>query len=323
MPFLRNVLRGKGVSDQRMAEVAEHYLHFGGISPINEQNRDLIARLSTALAAAKIDLPVYWGNRNWRPSIVDALRQIQQAGHQSALPIFTNMFSSYSGCRQYRENIAQALQELAGPVPSVAPRLRFGFNHPRFVAAQVGLVSEALQLLPEWQRSEARLLFTAHSIPQSMAQNCKYVEQLREAARLVAAHLGNLPWELVYQSRSGPPQQPWLEPDIGDRVRELASEGVTAILVSPLGFITDHMEVMYDLDTEVQRLAVDLGVRYQRAPAVGAHPEFISMLVDLVAERLDDNLERRRVGNLPALHDVCPDDCCLYPRAVTAPSAGN
>jgi ferrochelatase len=298
-----------------MLEVAEHYYHFGGISPINAQNRDIILRLDQALQAADIRLPIFWGNRNWNPTITEALQQIQAAGHKAVLPIFTNMFSSYSGCRQYRENIAQALQNLEGPVPTVLPRLRFGFNHPRFIASQVDLVRQAWQKIPEPNRSEARLLFCAHSIPISMSDNCNYVLQLSEAASLIAAELQIKNWELVYQSRSGPPQQPWLEPDVGDRIRQLSEDGVAAVVLVPLGFVSDHLEVLYDLDTEARDICNELNVAYQRAPAVGVHSQFIMMLVDLIGERLTGNVQRSCIGRLPPLHDVCPENCCLYPRS--------
>ncbi len=325
IPFLENVLRGKPVPRERMLEVADHYLHFGGVSPINAQNRDIIARLDQALKAAGHDLPIYWGNRNWKPSIVDALREIHQAGYRLALPIFTNMFSSYSGCRQYRENILGALQDLGDAAPATAPRLRFGFNHPRFIAAQADFLSQAMRNIASHQRAATRLLFTAHSIPLTMSENCNYVAQLMEAGRLIVTELdsdefGSLEWELVYQSRSGPPQQPWLEPDICDRIRELASEGVEAVVVVPLGFVSDHMEVLFDLDTEAKDLCGKLGVIYQRAPAVGVHPEFITMLVELIEERLSDSSHRAHIGHLPALHDVCPENCCLYPRPARPPA---
>ncbi|MFO0944270.1 MAG: ferrochelatase [Pirellulales bacterium] len=313
IPFLENVLRGKPVPRERMMEVVEHYQHFGGVSPINAQNRDIIARLQAALNAAGLNLPIIWGNRNWKPYITDALREMQARGLQCALPVFTNIFSSYSGCRQYRENILAASQEVGDGAPQTSPRLRFGFNHPKFIAAQCDLIQTAIEAVPFESRGNLQLLFTAHSIPLSMSDNCNYVVQLKESARLIAEQLGNPSWELVYQSRSGPPTQPWLEPDIGDRIRELAASGTKAIVVAPLGFVSDHMEVLFDLDTEAHDICKELGVVYSRAAAAGTHPEFIAMLVDLILERLS-NSSPTAIGNLPALHNVCPDTCCLYPR---------
>ncbi|MBX3420511.1 MAG: ferrochelatase [Pirellulaceae bacterium] len=332
IPFLENVLRGKPVPRERLLEVAEHYLHFGGVSPINAQNRDLIARLQQELQAAGIDLPIYWGNRNWSPYLVDALREIQHAGHRLPLPIFTNMFSSYSGCRQYRENIAAAQSQLGPDAPRTAPRLRFGFNHPRFIAAQAQLVQSAIEKLPQHLRADAKLLYTAHSIPISMSDHCQYVRQLSESAELIARQVVHpdrqgAQWELVYQSRSGPPQQPWLEPDIGDRLGDLAQQGVKAVIVVPLGFVTDHLEVLYDLDLEAQQACQKLGVAYSRAPAVGTHPEFVRMIVDLIIERLQPSTPRACVGNLSPVTDECAANCCLYPRggpieSLSRPSGG-
>lgn len=313
IPFLENVLRGKPVPRERLLEVADHYQHFGGVSPINAQNRDIIARLEVALDNAAIRLPIIWGNRNWKPYLVDAFREMQQRGLKCALPIFTNMFSSYSGCRQYRENIAAALQQLGASAPTTAPRLRFGFNHPRFIKAQTELIRQAFQDVPRDQVQQSRLLFTAHSIPYAMSDNCSYVAQLNETAQLVAHRLGNPTWELVYQSRSGPPQQPWLEPDIGDRIQQLASSGIKAVVVAPVGFISDHIEVLFDLDTEAQSICQQSGISYVRANAAGTHPEFIAMLVDLIQERLS-NAPPSAVGNLPPVNDVCAENCCLYPR---------
>lgn len=316
MPFLENVLRGKNVPRERMLEVAEHYYHFQGISPINEQNRRLIAALEEELKRRKIDLPVYWGNRNWHPLLSDTLRAMMAAGHRRALAFFTSIFSSYSGCRQYRENIAAAQQEVGPGAPEVQ-KVRMGFNHPEYLAAQTDLLRTALAKFSAPSTSEpldVPVLFSAHSIPMVMAGNCRYVEQLTEAARLIAGQVGVQTWELVYQSRSGPPGQPWLEPDVGQRVRELAEAGVKQVCVVPLGFISDHMEVLYDLDTEVADLCKELGVELVRVPTVGVHPAFIRMIADLIEERLLNRPERPYVGTYGPSHDVCPLDCCLYPR---------
>ncbi len=319
LPFLENVLRGKNVPRERMLEVAEHYKHFGGVSPINQQNRDLIAALRTELDRAGIELPIYWGNRNWHPLFSDTLRAMRDAGRQRALAFFTSMFSCYSGCRQYRENIAAAQDEVGEGAPRVE-KLRLGFNHPSFISAQADLLRQALDRLPVAQRAEAKLLFTAHSIPLSMAEHSRYEVQLRESARLVAAAVGREDWELVYQSRSGPPQQAWLEPDICDRIEQLAEAGVTAVTLVPLGFVSDHMEVMYDLDTEAKQTCERLGVAFSRAAAVGTHPDFVRMIRELIEERLHAATLRPALGSLGPSHDVCPPDCCLFPRP-TRPTA--
>lgn len=320
MPFLENVLRGKPVPKERMLEVAEHYKHFGGVSPINAQNRELIDALRVELDANGIDLPIYWGNRNWHPLLPDALTEMREAGHKRAIAFFTSMFSCYSGCRQYRENIATA-QEQVDESPAVQ-KVRKGFNHPLFIEAQVELVAEAIEKLPEERRAECKVLFTAHSIPMSMADNSRYVIQLTEASRLVAAELGHENWELVYQSRSGPPQQPWLEPDICDRIEVLVQEGEKDFVVVPIGFVSDHMEVMFDLDTEAKELCEKLNVGFVRAASVGTRPKFVQMIRELIEERIDDKTERPALGELGPSHDVCPQDCCLYPRPQRPAGAG-
>lgn len=320
IPFLENVLRGKPVPRERMLEVAEHYQHFGGISPINQQNRDMISRLQSALQDVGLDLPIIWGNRNWTPYITDALQEIESRGLKHALPIFTNMFSCYSGCRQYRENIAAAIEQVGCDSSVTAPRLRFGFNHPLYIDAQVALISQAMEAAGDLSGKQFKILFTAHSIPMSMADNSNYVKQLSDAAGLITGRLNVSAWELVYQSRSGPPSQPWLEPDIGDRLRELAGQGLQVAIVVPLGFVSDHMEVLFDLDTEAKAICEELGVVYSRAAAVGTRPEFIQMLVALIRERLEGTTPEA-LGSLGPLHNVCPQNCCLYPRP-TAAAAG-
>ena len=313
LPFLENVLRGKNVPRERMMEVAEHYQHFGGVSPINAQNRALIAALRTELDANGIHLPIYWGNRNWHPMIPDALRQMQADGKRRAVAFFTSMFSCYSGCRQYRENIQVAQQEVGEGAPAVQ-KVRKGFNHPLFIEAQADLVRGALEQVDAPKRSAVKLLFTAHSIPMSMADNSNYVKQLKEAARLVATAVGTENWELVFQSRSGPPQQPWLEPDVCDRIEQLAAEGIANVAIIPLGFVSDHMEVLFDLDTEAKDICEKLGIGMVRVPSVGTHPLFVKMICELLRERIEDWPNRAAIGDLPASHDVCPIDCCLYPQ---------
>ena len=321
IPFLENVLRGKNVPRERMLEVAEHYKHFGGVSPINAQNRDLIAALRRELDRAGIDLPIYWGNRNWNPLIDEALSDMRSAGCRRAIAFFTSMFSCYSGCRQYRENIAAAQQAVGDGAPSVE-LVRKGFNHPRFIAAQADLTRQALEPIDAAKRGQAKLLFTAHSIPMSMADNSRYVLQLSEASRLVAQAVGHENWELVYQSRSGPPQQPWLEPDICERIEALAGAGTTDFVVVPIGFVSDHMEVLFDLDTEAKETCERLGVGFSRAASAGTHPEFVGMIRELIEERILNLPERPFVGELGPSHDVCPVDCCLYPRPQRPAASG-
>jgi ferrochelatase len=311
MPFLENVLRGRNVPRERMLEVAEHYRHFGGKSPINDQNRALLAAVEKEFAAAGIKLPVYWGNRNWHPLLPDTLRQMKRQGVKRALAFFTSAFSSYSGCRQYRENIAAAQAEVGEAAPQVE-KLRVFFNHPGFIEPMVKKTTAAFAQIPAERRGQAQLLFTAHSIPQSMAATSQYEAQLLEASRLVAAGVGRSDWRLVYQSRSGPPSQPWLEPDVGVALQEIAQAGGKDVVVVPIGFISDHMEVLFDLDEEAQNRAKQLGLNMVRAATVGTHPRFVRMIVELVQERLSENPERLALGRLGPSHDVCPEDCCAY-----------
>ncbi|QDU93357.1 ferrochelatase [Lignipirellula cremea] len=316
MPFLENVLRGRNVPRERMLEVAEHYQHFGGVSPINAQNRALIAALVAELNTHGPHLPVYWGNRNWHPLLPDVLRQMGEDGVKRALAFFTSSFSSYSGCRQYRENIAAA-QEEVGPLAPTVDKLRVFFNHPGFIEAMGDRVRTALSQLPSGGR-DAQVFFTAHSIPMSMSDNCAYVAQLQEACRLTAAAAGADPdsWRLTYQSRSGPPTQPWLEPDINDALRAAQKSGLREVVIAPIGFISDHMEVMFDLDTEAKETCEEIGVAMVRAGTVGVHPRFVSMIRELIVERTSGSSDRAAIGQLPASHDVCPLDCCRYERPV-------
>jgi ferrochelatase len=318
LPFLENVLRGKNVPHERMLEVAEHYRHFGGISPINEQNRQLIDAVREELDQCGIKLPIYWGNRNWHPLLPETLQRMRDDGSQKAIAFFTSMFSCYSGCRQYRENIGDA-QQVVGPDAPHVDKVRKGFNHPLFIAAQADLLRQALATLAAERRTAARVLFTAHSIPKSMSDNSRYVAQLNEACRLVAEEVGQVTWELVYQSRSGPPQQPWLEPDICERIEQLAEEQVRDVIIVPIGFISDHMEVLFDLDTEAAQTCERLGMGCIRVPSVGIHPLFVRMVRELLEERILGRPERPALGMLGPSHDVCPVDCCLYPRPQRPP----
>jgi ferrochelatase len=294
-----------------MMEVAEHYYHFGGKSPINDQNRALIAALRNLLDREGPHLPVYWGNRNWHPLLVETLRQMRDDGVKSALGFFTSAYSSYSGCRQYRENIAAAQKEIGAGAPEVH-KLRAFYNHPGFIEPVFDRVREALAIFSD--PSRVPIAFTAHSIPQSMAQSSDYVSQLQQACRLVAGALKHDNWKLVYQSRSGPPSQPWLEPDILDHLRSLQAEGVDEVVVAPIGFISDHLEVLYDLDTEAAQLASQLGMKMARAATVGTDARFVSMIRDLILERISPNVLRVALGTDGPSHDICTADCCPPPK---------
>jgi protoporphyrin/coproporphyrin ferrochelatase len=312
MPFLENVLRGKPVPRERMLEVAEHYQHFGGVSPLNEQNRRLIAALHCELEQHGHQLRIYWGNRNWHPMLTDTLQQMADDGIKRALAFFTSAYSSYSGCRQYREDIARA-QEIVGHDAPQIDKLRMYFNHPGFVEPMIDAVRGRLNEISAERRATAPVLFTAHSIPLAMAENCRYVTQLQETCRLIAEAVGHTKWELVYQSRSGSPHQPWLELDVCDRIEQLSNyEQITDLVILPVGFISDHLEVLFDIDVEARELCDKLGITMHRAATVGTHPRFIEMIRLLIEERLTDSPERLALGSLGSSHDVCPPDCCLY-----------
>ena len=318
MPFLRHVVRGKPVPEERLRQVAEHYYHFDGKSPINDQVRALVRALEDELAANGPGLPVYWGNRHWHPFLKETLARMRDDGVRRALAFFTSAYSSYSGCRQYREDLERAREEVGPGAPEV-DKLRAFFNHPGFIEPMVENVEAALDRFPAIFRDTVKLVFTAHSIPVEMAATSRYVEQVTEASRLVAERIG-LSWTLVYQSRSGPPSQPWLEPDICDYFHEVARERTAQnLVVVPIGFLSDHMEVIYDLDIQAQETAQELGLKMVRAPTVGVHPRFIRMIRELILERLDQDAPRHVLGDLPIGHDACPPDCCPCP--VPAPGS--
>ena len=305
IPFLENVLRGRKVPRERMLQVARHYEMFGGVSPINQQNRNLIVALKQELETHGPNLPIYWGNRNWHPLLVDTVRQMTTDGIKHALAFVTSAYSSYSSCRQYRQNIADA-QAQTGPAAPQIDKIRAFYNHPRFIEANVDHIRMALCRLGD---EAPQLVFTAHSIPESMAATCDYAAQLDEAGELIAETLGIDRWRLVYQSRSGSPSQPWLGPDIVDHLRQLNSEGVKNIVVAPIGFVSDHMEIVYDLDYEAQNVANELGMKMVRAATAGTYPSFIKMIRELVLERMHDE-PPRFLGTRGPAHDVCPADCC-------------
>jgi len=319
IPFLRNVTRGRGIPEERLEEVAHHYRAFGGVSPINDQNRELKAALEAELAKRGIDLPVLWGNRNWSPYLRDALTEAHERGFTKLLAIGTSAYSSYSSCRQYREDYAMALDETGLEGVIQIDKVRQFFDHPGFVepfieGVRQGLADAAAQgIRPE----DTHVLFATHSIPTADAersgpQGNAYQAQHTAVAEVIMLDHAGIGWDLVYQSRSGPPTQPWLEPDINDRIGELAASGTKAVVIVPLGFISDHMEVKWDLDTEALETAQELGVFAVRVPTPGVHAAFVSGLVDLVLERRDGipTADRPALTELGPWYDVCRPGCC-------------
>jgi ferrochelatase len=314
MPFLRNVVRGRGVPDARLAKVAEHYRHFGGVSPINAQCRELLAALRVDLDTAGMQLPLYWGNRNWHPYLSDAVATMRDDGVRRALAFVTSPFGSYSSCRHYLEDISAA-RASAGPGAPLVEKIRHYHDDPGYVAPHADGVRAALARLSDVDRVVTRVVFTAHSIPSTMEEQSgpaggRYTAQLRETAALVAeAASPGLDWDLVWQSRSGPTHVPWLEPDVNDHLESLAAAGVRAVVVSPIGFISDHIEVLWDLDIEAAATARRLGLRFARAATPGTDPRFVAMIRHLILERLDPAPRRARLGALP-MWDECPANCC-------------
>lgn len=331
VPFLENVTRGRGIPRERLEEVGEHYFLFGGVSPINAQNQQLLGALREDFARHDLDLPIYWGNRNWAPYLTDTLREMISDGRRRVLVLATSAYASYSSCRQYRENLAEALETLEGeglPLPRV-DKLRHYFNHPGFIEPMVEGTLSSLAQLPQEVREEAQLVFTTHSIPTAAADSSgpepehgeggAYVAQHRDVARLIAERVSaatgtTRPWQLVYQSRSGPPHIPWLEPDICDHLEALHEAGAGAAVMVPIGFVSDHMEVLYDLDTEAMAKARELGLPVARAATVGSDPRFVAGLRELVTERAaterGENPTRCALGDLGPSHDLCPLGCC-------------
>jgi protoporphyrin/coproporphyrin ferrochelatase len=352
VPFLENVTRGRGIPKERLEEVGEHYFRFGGRSPLNDLNREFIAAVEEDFKGAGLDLPVYWGNRNWDPYLHDAVERMRTDGVRRALCLLTSAYSSYSGCRQYRENLAGAVATVeeartGGPETPRLDRLRHYFNHPGFVETMVDATSQALSELPDAVRGEAHLLFVTHSIPTAMNEASglsthvgrgsggnAYVRQHESVVDLVVerlrGHTGHrFPAELTFCSRSGPPSVPWLEPDVGDRIQELAAQDVRAVVVVPIGFVADHMEVIYDLDVEAAEAAEESGVAFARAATAGVDPRFVTMVRELVLERAAveraaasgaeeteraEGPARPALGDLGPSWDVCPPGCCRNPR---------
>jgi protoporphyrin/coproporphyrin ferrochelatase len=335
LPFLENVTRGRGIPRERLVEVGAHYQLFGGVSPINAQNAELMGALRSELAAGGPDLPVYWGNRNWDPYLLDAVTRMRDDGVRRALAFVTSAYSSYSGCRQYRENLFDACALVEG-APEI-DKVRAYFDHPGLVEPFVDTTIEALTQLPPRAMHGARLVFTTHSIPMSQADSSgrldgpggAYVAQHLATAGLIAARVAKetgveREWDLVYQSRSGPPSQPWLEPDVAEHLEQLAVSGVPAVVVVPIGFVSDHMEVVYDLDVLARETADRLALPMVRAATPGTDPRFVAMVVDLVRERLDERPagERAALSPLGPWRDVCLAGCCPSPRGPRPALAG-
>ncbi len=310
MPFLENVLRGRDVPRERLIEVASHYDLFDGQSPINQQNRVLLKALEEEFAARGPAIPVYWGNRNWHPFLADTLGHMAADGVRNALAFVTSAYGSYSGCRQYLEDV-EAARRRVGPQAPEVDKLRLFYNHPGFVEANAAGLKAALAELPDISRDAAAVVFTAHSLPTSMASSSRYEAQIRTACGLVSDVLGLRGWSLAFQSRSGPPGQPWLEPDINVHLAALRDEGFRDVVVAPIGFVSDHMEVVYDLDVEAQARARDLRVNLVRAPCAGTHPAFISMVRELVLEKTEGT-PPRYLGDPPHPGE-CAVDCCPAP----------
>jgi ferrochelatase len=316
MPFLENVTRGRGISRERLAAVAEHYYAVGGVSPINQQCRDLAAAIGKDFAASGLDLPVYWGNRNWSPYLTDTVADLAAAGVRRVIAFVTSAYGSFSGCRQYLDDIAAARAQV-GPAAPRIDKLRHFFNHPGFIEPFAEHTAVAIESLPADVRDNVPLVFTAHSVPEAMAVSSGpppgglYETQLAEASRLVADRVGGThPWRLVYQSRSGPPAQPWLGPDVSDHCADLARSGARAAVLVPIGFVSDHMEVVHDLDVEAAQTARRLGLRLARAATPGTHPRFVSMITQLVRERVDGAWPGAMLGPLQPPREICRNECC-------------
>ena len=327
MPFLENVTRGRGVPRERLARVAHHYEAFGGVSPISQQCRDLLTAIGKDFAAAGVDLPLYWGNRNWRPFLDDTVARLTADGARTVIAFVTSAYGSFSSCRQYLDDIERA-RASAGPGAPRIDKIRHYYDHPGFIEPFAEATLAAIASLPAAPRPGCPLVFTAHSVPEAMAAASGrggglYAAQLTEASRLVAEWVAAKegrprPWRLVYQSRSGPPSVPWLGPDVCDHLTELARAGAPGAVLVPVGFVSDHMEVRYDLDREAAGVAGRLGMPLARAATPGTHPRFVSMITELVQERRGTG-PRKALGALPPAPDLCPNDCCRLPPAPAAP----
>ncbi|MCW2602711.1 MAG: ferrochelatase [Pseudonocardiales bacterium] len=347
MPFLENVTRGRGIPPERLIEVSHHYEHFNGVSPINDQNRALIAALEAELAKRDLDLPILWGNRNWDPYLHEAMTAAHEAGYTRVLALVTSAYSSYSSCRQYREDFADALATSGLDGKLAIDRVRQYFDHPGFVAPFAeGLAAAVASLQAEvGEDAPLEILFTTHSIPDSMGLSSgpparhdhrpdapvggMYEAQHLETAALIVDEAQTLSgidmpdWRLVYQSRSGPPSMPWLEPDINDAVRAAAASGMRGVVVVPSGFVSDHLEVLWDLDEEARETAQEVGIAFARVATAGTHPAFITGLVDLIQERLDPAAPVSALSDLGPWPAVCAPGCCANLRVRKAAAVGS
>ena len=312
-PFLDNVFRGLQITPETKARVAKRYERFGGVSPINAHTRALIKALQHELDAHGPALPIYWGNRNWHPLLPDTLTQMARAGIKRTIAFVTSTFSSYSGCRKYREDLYEATEGIEDA--PIVDKLRMPFNHPSFIEAVADRISEALEEIPAAAREAAPVLFTAHSLPESMARHSSYEAQLQSACRLVGDVLEHQRWRLTYQSNNASyGKEPWLAPDIGDALRDCARDGARHVVVAPIGFVCDHLEVILDLDVEAAALAQELKMSMVRAGTVGTHPAYVAMVRELIVERMTAKPTRRALGALGPSHDICAVDCCLSGR---------
>lgn len=317
MPFLENVTRGRDVPRERLEEVAQHYLHFGGVSPINAQNRALVAAIKADFAANGVDLPVFWGNRNWAPYVGEVVRGMADAGVRNALVFVTSAYASYSACRQYQDDLAGAASSLGTTAPELH-KLRHYFDHPGFIEPQRDAVQAAMAEIDGSRQPTTQLVFVAHSVPTAMAAAAGphgglYVAQLEAAAALVASVVPDAKWSIAYSSRSGPPSVPWLTPDVDDTLRHLAAHRVSDVVVVPIGFVSDHIEVRWDLDVDAATTAASVGLGFRRTDPPAGDSRFVAMVRELVQERLDRAAPRRALSDLGPSHDVCPAGCCRVP----------
>ena len=313
MPFLENVFSGLRVGEETKRRVAQRYAAFGGASPINAHTREFIAALQQELDKHGPALPIYWGNRNWHPFLRDALAKMANDGVERAIAYVTSTFSSYSGCRKYREDLYAAAAAVPG-APAI-DKLRSPFNHPGFIEAASDRVKAALEQIPAERRGNAQVLFTAHSLPESMARHCAYEAQLDETCELIGDALEHQRWRLVYQSNNASyGKEAWLGPDVREGIGHARAEGAEDVVVAPVGFVCDHLEVVLDLDVEAAAHAREVGINMVRAGTVGAHPAYVAAIRELIVERMTENAPRRALGSLGPSHDVCPVDCCLSGR---------
>jgi ferrochelatase len=320
IPFLENVLRGKNVPRERMETVAHHYYLFDGVSPINGHCRELIKALKTELENANIHLPIFWGNRNWQPMLFDTLLDMKNKGVKKALAFVTSAYSSYSSCRQYLEDIEKAQKEVGIDAPQI-DKIRVFYNHPKFVETNRNNLANALNTISAEKRQAAHIAFTAHSIPKLMSDNCAYEQQLNEMAARLAQEVNQSHWQMVYQSRSGPATQPWLEPDICDHLKALHAQGVENVVIAPIGFLCDHMEVIYDLDVEAKKLSEEIGLSIVRVKTPGTDELFVGMIKELIEERLDPGKPKAAVGDSGLCENICAPGCCPSGRPAVPDSA--